>query len=325
MKIATIGTGSIVDQFMDACTKNSIEIVAMYSRKKESAYYLSNKYNIKKIFTNLNDMLCLDEIDFIYIASPNSLHYEHTKISLENHKHVLCEKPFTSTYNELFELTNIAKENKLFLFEAITTLHLPHLTEIKKQLDMIGPIHMVQCNFSKYSSRYNDFLQGTNPNIFNPHFSGGALVDLNVYNLHFVTSLFGFPISSKYQAVLESNGIDTTGIATLIYNDKIITCTASKNSESPCISVIQGEKGYIQMDSVGGLHDVKIITKHQTSTMNLQNDKNNLYYELAVFKEIFNKQDFDYCYNLLLHSNQLLQLLEKLRKDANIIFSADKE
>lgn len=324
MKIATIGTGFIVDSFMDACIKNKVELVAMYSRNKENATTLSNKYNIELIYTNLEEMLQNPIIDFIYIASPNSLHYEQAKLALEHNKHVICEKPFTSTSKELEKLTKLATTKRLFLFEAITTLYLPHLNEIQKEIKNIEPIHMVQCNFSKYSSRYNDFKLGLNPNIFNPMYSGGALMDLNIYNLHYVLTLFGFPNESNYVAYLEDNGIDTSGTVTLQYSDKIILCSASKNSDSPSLSFIQGEKGYIQTSSVGGLHET-IICTNKTKKLDLHHDLNNLYYEVKSFKEMFEQSNLDACYKNLMYSNKVIKLVEKLRKDAGIIFTADKE
>lgn len=326
MKIATIGTGVIVDNFMDGCYKNKdISISCMYTRNKNSANELSKKYGIDKIYTDLKEMLNDDSYDFIYIASPNSLHFSQTKMALESNKHVICEKPFTSTSKELKELITLAKQNKLFLFEAITTIYLPHLEVIKNKLESIGKIHMINCNFSKYSSRYKEFLDGKNPNIFNPDFSGGALVDLNVYNIHYVLSLFGLPTNSNYIAHLENNGIDTSGVAILEYPDKIATCISSKNSDSECYTLIQGEDGFIKTSAAGGLHEVIISTKEGVQKLNLHQDPNNLFYEVSAFKRMFDDNDLTRCYNNLDYSYSIIGLIEKLRKDAKIVFKDDKE
>lgn len=72
MKVATIGTGFIVDWFLTAVQESSgISCVAMYSRKKDSAKPLADKYGIDKIYTDLDEMLQDEDINFVYVASPN--------------------------------------------------------------------------------------------------------------------------------------------------------------------------------------------------------------------------------------------------------------
>src|SRR5699024_5608849 len=106
-----------------------------------------------------------EEIDFVYIASPNSLHFEQAKLALEHGKNVICEKPFTSTVKEAEKLISLAKEKGLMLFEAITTIHLPNYQAIKAQLSQVGTLKVVHCNYSQYSSRYTKLIQGELPNV----------------------------------------------------------------------------------------------------------------------------------------------------------------
>ena len=192
MNVATIGTGFIVDWFLTAVQESAnISCVAMFSRKESSARMLADKYEIDKIYTNLDDMLKDEEINFVYVASPNSLHFEHALKALQAGKNVICEKPFTSTVEEFDRLVKEAQDRHLYLFEAIVTAHMPNYLRMKEELPRLGTIRMVQCNFSQYSSRYDKFLQGETPNVFNPEFSGRALADINIYNLHYVIGFFG--------------------------------------------------------------------------------------------------------------------------------------
>ena len=65
MNVATIGTGFIVDWFLTAVQESAnISCVAMFSRKESSAHKLADKYEIDKIYTNLDDMLKDEEINF---------------------------------------------------------------------------------------------------------------------------------------------------------------------------------------------------------------------------------------------------------------------
>ena len=127
MKIGTIGSGFIVRTILSkVAVTEGIECAAVYSRKLETGKKLAEEFGVEKVYTDL-DALCSDpELDFIYIASPNSLHYTHVKKALEHGKNVMCEKPFVPTAAEADELIALAKEKDRYLIEMITTLYHPH-------------------------------------------------------------------------------------------------------------------------------------------------------------------------------------------------------
>src|SRR5699024_5132935 len=125
-------------------------------------------------------------IDPIYCSTPNSLHYEQGYQALEQWKHVSVEKPFTATVEQANRLIRLAKSKQLMLFEAISNIYLPNIKIVKDYIDLLGPIKIVQCNYTQLSSRYFKLLDGALPNIFNPAFAGGVLGDLNIYNIHLV-------------------------------------------------------------------------------------------------------------------------------------------
>lgn len=184
MKIGTIGTGFITNWFIESM--NEVEVnscIAICSRRETNARELAERFHIGKIYTDVRLMMEDDEIDTVYIASPNNLHFSYAKLALENHKNVILEKPFVSNVSECKILIQMAKEAHLFLFEAITTRYLPNVSYIKKQLSRLGSIHMVACNMSQRSRKYEQLLQGNTPNVFNTKYSGGALMDINVYNI----------------------------------------------------------------------------------------------------------------------------------------------
>ncbi len=325
MKIGTIGTGFIVDAFLAAVDSTDEAVcTAMYSRKQETAKTLADKYEISTIYTSLDELFEDNEVEVVYVASPNSLHYYHAKQALEHGKHVICEKPFTSTVKELDTLIALAKQKNLMLFEAITTIHLPNFQLVKENLHKLGQIKLVQCNYSQLSSRYNALLAGETPNVFNPEFSGGSLVDINIYNLHFVMNLFGTPDQISYTANKHANGIDTSGVLVLNYPDFIAECAGAKDTNSMNFALIQGEKGYIHVENgANGCRRVLLHTGTSKVELNSQTTTNNLYYELVAFKDIFNRKDYDQCYQLLDYSHSVLEQVVAARNDAGIKFAAD--
>ncbi|UOQ86991.1 Gfo/Idh/MocA family protein [Gracilibacillus salinarum] len=325
MKIGTIGTGLIVDVFLSAINKiDGIECVAMYSRKEETARPLAEKHHVETIYTDIKQLFMDPTIDFVYVASPNSFHYEHAYQALENGKHVICEKPFTSTARETKRLKELAKTNERMLFEGITNIHLPNYQLIKEHVNKLGKLKLVQCNYSQYSSKYGALLNGDLPNVFNPEFSGGALADINIYNLHFVLNLFGAPLSVNYTANKHPNGIDTSGILLMEYPDFIAECAGAKDTKSMNFVLIQGENGYIHVENgANGCQNVILHVDDQSSQLNNQTTANTLYYELLVFKDIFDNKDFDRCHELLDYSHSVMEVYETARKTANIVFPAD--
>jgi scyllo-inositol 2-dehydrogenase (NADP+) len=325
MKIGTIGTGFIVDLFLSALNEiDGAECVAIYSRKEETAKPLAEKYQVGTIYTDLERLYMDPTIDFIYVASPNSLHYEHTYRALENGKHVICEKPFTSTLRETENLMELARKNGLMLFEGITTIHLPNYQLIKQHVGKLGELKLVQCNYSQYSSKYEALLRGETPNVFNPEFSGGALADINIYNLHFVLNLFGAPQTVSYTANKHPNGIDTSGVLLMKYPNFIAECVGAKDTRSKNFVLIQGENGYLHVENgANGCQNVILHLNNKEIRLNSQTTINTLYYELLVFKDIFDNKDYDRCNLLLNHSHSVMEVYEKARKTADIVFPAD--
>lgn len=326
MRIGTVGTGRIVDEFILALKDvENVQCIAVYSRKEETAKSFADKHLIQKIYTDYDSFLGDESIDFIYIASPNSLHYDYALKALEKGKNVICEKPFTSTVKEAKELIDLAKEKHLFLFEAITTLNFPNYEVIKESLSKLGAIKLVQCNYSQYSSRYDQLLEGEVTNIFNPQFSGGCLVDINIYNLHFVTGLFGKAKEVRYFPNKAENGIDTSGIVILRYDDFLCTCTGAKDSESPSFIVIQGTKGYIKVNTPPSRAlSFEIKTKDQMKVYDQDTQVNRMTYEIRNFYKLYQAKDYQKCYELLDHSLKVIETATQARKDAGIVFEADK-
>lgn len=325
MKVATIGTSFITDWFLQAVEKNEgVECVAVYSRNRKKGEEFAQKHGVTLVYTDIDEMLRDENIDTIYVASPNSLHFDYSLKAMQAGKNVISEKPFTSTKAELDLLIEAAKKYHVFLFEAIVTLHTPNYKTLKKNVERLGKIKMVQCNFSQYSSRYDKFLAGENPNIFNPDFSGGALYDLNIYNLHFTTGIFGKPKAVQYHANLAENGIDTSGVLVLNYDGFSAVCVACKDSKSHNIAQIQGENGYILVNSeTSRCAEFSVNIADVSERPCVRQVEPTLYYELGEFISIINKQDYDTCFEKLEHSRMVMEVLEEARKSAGIEFKAD--
>ncbi|BCN29850.1 Gfo/Idh/MocA family protein [Anaeromicropila herbilytica] len=327
MKLGIVGLGGIVPQCLESIKEiEYIECVAICVRepKVQLAKEVATKYQFNKVYTVYDEMLMDDEIDFVYIGIINSLHYQYAKKALEYGKHVITEKPFTSTVEEAEEIINLAIRNKLFLFEAITVLYSPNYIALKKYIPQIGDIKLIQGNFSQYSSRYGKYLNGEVLPAFDPKLSGGALYDINIYNIHFVVGLFGEAKDVLYNANLGYNGVDTSGIVTLKYDNFIVTLIGAKDSSSPCHIIIQGTKGYIRMNGSPNIcESIDIVIEDKIETLKNNSHKNHMVNEFIAFEEMYRLNQLDQCYDYLAHSLKVMKTAVRARKDANIIFDAD--
>lgn len=327
MKIATIGSGIIVDRMIDAVSQvNGIELYGVYSRTEERAQEFAKAHGAQTYFWDLDTMLQDEKVDVVYIASPNSLHYEQAKKALEAGKHVLLEKPFCSTKKEAEALFALAEENGVMLMEAITNVHTPNYKAVKEHLPDTGEIKMVQCNFSQYSSRYELFKQKKQTNIFDPKFDGGALMDINVYNLHFVTGLFGMPDTLHYYGNKGYNGIDTSGVILMEYPGFIAICTGAKDSSSPYCVYIQGDRATIRVDRASSgvcEHVDLLLPKGDTIgrkdraeiTKEIGIDQGfHMFYELSDFVRMIEHDDFEQYDQYKKQTLMVMALLDEAKK-----------
>jgi scyllo-inositol 2-dehydrogenase (NADP+) len=270
-------------------------------------------------------MLKDPDIDMIYIGLPNSLHYEVALKALKAKKQVIIEKPFTSNMNEFIHLIQTAMENNVKLFEMNRVLQLPNYQVIKDHLKDIAPIRVITWNYSQYSRKYNDLLAGSIRNVFSPEFPGGALVDLGVYGVHFVTGLFGAPQDITYVATQLPNTIDTSGNLILKYNGYFASLVQSKNSKADNRITIQGEKGTLTISGTPWILDqVELDTDHK-ELINVKQPLNPMAYNLIEFLRILNENDETAYRAQLDHIQAVQMILDEARKSAGIIYTADKK
>lgn len=328
MKVGIIGAGMIVKDFLSFSSEvEGMELAAICATpaEEEQLKAMCQNNNISKYYTDVDQMLLDKDVEVAYVAVPNHLHYIMCKKAMEAGKHVICEKPFTSNLRELEELVTISKEKKLILIEAVSTQYLPNTLKIREMLEKLGNIKIVSANYSQYSSRYDAFKEGNIMPAFNPKMSGGALMDLNIYNINFVVALFGKPKEVNYQANVEK-GIDTSGILTLDYGTFKCVCIAAKDCKAPVATNIQGDKGCINITTpVNNLNDFTMLMNDNTSKQyDFNEGKHRMYHEFKEFVKIIKDKDFDTVNKMQEISLITIDITTKARKCANVVFEADK-
>ena len=321
MNLCAIGTGAITRSMLKEFQRSPVlHCTAVYSRREETGRALAEEFGLERVYTSMDEMLRDPAIDMVYVASPNSIHYGQTKAALLAGKHVICEKPFAPTVAQAQELIALARERGLFLFEAITTAHHPHYGFIRENLPKLGRLKLVSATFCQYSSRYPALLEGRIAPVLSHAFAGGALMDINLYNIHFVVGLFGAPRSVRYFPNRHETGVDTSGIVLLEYPDFLCQCTGAKDSSADNGIQIIGQDGYMVVTPSGS--NCQNVTLHLRGQepQSVHLPENPWYYEVQDIGRIVAAGDYELCYRALETTRDVVDVLEKARAYAGFDF-----
>lgn len=318
MKLLIAGSGMIVQDWLTiAKDLPNLELmgIAATPRSLNKMKQMAQEYNIKEVFTDYDDALENCATDTVYIAVTNQLHYEFTKKALLAGKNVICEKPFTVSLKEFQELKHLALSKDLVLLEAITNLYLPNFKLLKEKIKDLGPIRIVSMNYSQYSSRYDKFKQGIIAPAFDPEKAGGALMDLNVYNIHLLVALFGLPKNVEYFANIQ-RGVDTSGILLLDYGTFKAVSIAAKDVGAPISSTIEGEKMSLLINgATNKLASFDVYNgKEKIANFNINNHPHRMHAEFKEFEKIIQIHDMKRVEEELKHSGQVMKVIEMAKK-----------
>ena len=324
LKLGIIGTSSISHHFVEAAhTSGKFQLVAVYSRKLETAKRFAEQYQGLKLFDQLNDFFN-DSFDVVYIASPNSLHYSQAKMALAAGKHVVLEKPAVTQPHEWQDLVQTAKEHHCFIFEAARNYHEDALATIK---DFLANKHVLGAdfNYAKYSSKMPDLLAGQTPNVFSDRFAGGALMDLGIYPIYAAVRLFGKPTHATYQAQKLDNSIDLNGDGILSYPNYQVHIKAGKNITSNLPCEIYTTDGTLTLNTIEHIKSA-IFTDHQGNQVQLpiQQAAHNMTEEVTAFANMIQQPDQTLYQSWIDDAIHVHDLLYTMRQDAGIRFEAEK-
>jgi predicted dehydrogenase len=327
VRIGVVGTNWITERLLEAAnTVKDFKLTAVYSRTNEKAEKFAAKYSITKLFTNLEEMAASVDIDAVYIATPNSLHAGQAILFLQNGKHVLCEKPLAANAAEVKKMIQAAKEHHVLLMEAMKSTFLPNFKAIQDHLHKIGPIRRYFASYCQYSSRYDKYKEGIVLNAFKPEFANGSLMDLGVYCLYPLITLFGEPKEVKATAIMLDSGVDGEGNVLLKYDDKDAVVMYSKITNSYLPSEIQGEKGSMIIDKIHTPEKVEIHYNNGTvEPLTVDQSHPAMYYEVKEFIELINQGKTESTTNSYDNSYITMKVLDKVRDEIGLVYPNDQK
>lgn len=249
IKFAIIGAGGIAKKFAKGLEYvEDAQLVAIASRNIENANMFGDMFGIEKRYSSYEELAKDKDIDVVYISTPNALHKEHTILCLENKKAVICEKPFGSNKSEVEEMIKVARENKVFLMEAMWTRYFPVIEKVREWVNdgVIGKVKMIKGDFGfKCDRGYGDIR-------FNKELAGGSLMDVGIYPVSFASMIYKEqPKEIKAIADMGHTGVDEQTAMIFGYeDDKMALLSCAIMTQMPRDLYIVGDYGYIQIPNV---------------------------------------------------------------------------
>ena len=186
LRFGILSTSSIAPRFIAALRESGLgQVVALSSRSLEKAQQKAAQWQIPIAYGSHEALLQDPDVNIVYISTVNAQHYPWAKAALEQGKHVICEKPCTTTAAQTRELFELAAEKKLFLMEAEKMLFLPTILEVRRRIEagVLGEIYMAELNHS-FPGSYNGWM-------FDAEAGGGPLLSSGIYAVHLLRWFFG--------------------------------------------------------------------------------------------------------------------------------------
>ncbi len=326
LKFAIIGTNTITEKLIEAGRSHpEFELTGVYSRNQERADAFADQYGAPLRFTKMTDLALSEEIEAVYIASPNALHAEHAVTLMKHGKHVLCEKPMASNQQEIAGMIDTAKNQGVVLMEAMKSTLMPGFSAVKQHLHKLGPVRRYVGNFCKYSSRYDAYKQGEILNAFKPELSNGSLMDLGIYGIYPMAALFGAPRSIKASGLFLESGVDGQGSVTADYGDMEGVVMHSKIIDSHSPSEIQGERGTMIIPNISEPENIYILYRDGTrEELTAVSDFPPMYYEVAEFIDVIRRGTNQSSVNSFEHTLITARIMEEARRQIGLLYPADE-
>ncbi|MCX0385390.1 Gfo/Idh/MocA family oxidoreductase [Clostridium perfringens] len=320
LKWGILGPGNIARDFAQALNRVNGEVYAVASRNKERAEKFARENNVKKAYGSYDEIIKDNDIDVVYIATPHSNHYEYIIKSLNNNKHVLCEKAITVNERELEEALKISREKNLVLEEAMTLFHMPLYEKVIKKINKedLGKVNMVQVSFGSFKE-YDE-----NNRFFNLDLAGGALLDIGTYALSFAR----YFLSSMPEEILSTvkkakTGVDEeSGIILKTKEDEIATISLAFRSKMPKRGIVSCDNGFITIDNFPRANKATINYLDGTvEVIECGEEEKALDYEVIFMEERIkeNKES-----NSIELTYDVTKIMNKVRKDWGIVYPFEK-
>lgn len=323
MRVGIIGAGWIAEKA--AITLNGLEHCEAYaiaSRSKEKADAFAEKWKMRKAYGSYSELIADPDVDLVYVATPHSHHYDVTREALLAGKPCLVEKAFMANHRQAKDIVELAREQKVFLAEAIWTRYQPVVAMMRQLIaSRIGTPRLVTATLG--------YSMGDKPRIMRADLCGGALLDLGVYALNFVRMFFDADIVSlTSQCVKSQTGMDITNAMTLVLSDGVL---CNLQSSAACvgdnIGVIAGTEGNLIIDNINNPQKITVNGPDRTyiETIHVPQQITGYEYQFIACRQALIDGLLEPCEMPLEETLYIMALMDGLRKEWGVKYPMDEE
>jgi predicted dehydrogenase len=256
-----LGCGGIANKFAESLkVTQGGELVACASNTPGKADDFAARHGVALSFSAYDALLAREEVDAVYVATTHNFHHDNVLQALDAGKHVMCEKPLGISKAEVQAMVDAARENELFLMEAMWSRFLPslrHMNDLIQQGE-IGEVRALRADFCFRSN------VGPEHRLLNPDLAGGALWDVGIYPISTASLVFGGqqPVQVEAVADIGETGVDEQSSYLFRYaNGALAMLSSSVRSPSQNRLEISGTKGMLVLP--GTFHAARRMIKYQ--------------------------------------------------------------
>ena len=329
-----IGLGNIANHHLKSFKKLlNCKLKGIASRNLENLKNFKKNINVdeKFCFNNYEDLIKNSEIDIIYIALPNSCHYEWINKCIDYDKHILVEKPITENFFQLEKIKNklLQKKSKVLIYEGF--MYKYH-SQIKKVLDLvnnneIGEIEKIVSSFGvnlltkKYFWIFKKKKKiDKESRLFNKKLGGGCILDLGCYPVSFITMLLeklnfinfeDYKVLNKKVEIGET-GVDIDSKIEMKVNGKItIKLSSSFKQNIGFATKIHGSRGSIEIINTWTGSPSIILKKENNKNIIRFDQIDDIYFDQLniISNDLLNKSNGQNIDNMLLNMKIIDQWL----------------
>jgi len=312
-----IGPGRIAKKFTTSLREvEDAKLYAVASRDLQRAEEFARENGATKAYGSYVEMLRDEEIDVVYVATPHAFHYEHTLLCLQHKKAVLCEKPFAMNRQQVEDMIAAARENKVFLMEAMWTPFLPHVKYLCEILDSgkYGKVKHLSADFGFYS------LFDKNGRLFKKSLGGGSLLDIGIYPVFLALHTLGLPEKIEAKALLGKTEVDEVCDVVFSYASGAKAELHSNITEdTPTTAEFELEKAKIKIEAKWhNPSTVVISTAEGTTSKTFDVASFGYEYEARHVQEMLRKGKTESDVMSFDKSRELISLLDTIRKEIKL-------
>lgn len=335
MRLGIIGCGYIATKMAEAvkALENKgmgVECYAVAARDLARAEKFASDYGFNKAYGSYEELAQDSQVDLVYIATPHSHHYEHSKLCIAAGRNILVEKAFCGNVKQATEVIAMAHDKGVFLCEAMWTRFLPAVETARSWIKegCIGEVQSVEADFSQPLTHVERLV--------NPALAGGALLDLGIYSLTFADLFlneescrgtdgivgvdcknYGAPIASlDARCIKTETGVDATDWINITYRNgkkAYLKCSIANPWHNE--GIIYGTKGYIRVINLNDMEELQVYDAAGQMVKSMKPERicNCYEYEVLACRDALAKGDKECPEVTHYKTMEMMELMDSIR------------